>query len=57
MTKHDISLRSQAQILSKQGYSNSRASEILNVSLKFVKIWKQKNKILQEKLEMDEKVN
>lgn len=42
MTKQDISLRSQVQILSKQGYSNSRISEILNVSLKFVKTWKKR---------------
>ena len=42
MTNHNIYLRSQAQILSNQGYSNTKISELLNVSINFVKTWKKR---------------
>lgn len=48
MPKHNITQRAQAQILSKQGYSNSRISKILNVSLKFVKTWKKRQNTTRE---------
>ena len=53
MTNHNIYLRSQAQILSNQGYSNTKISELLNVSINFLLKLGKKEKILHEKWEVD----
>ena len=40
MTKHDQHLRAKAQILLQQNYSIRKVAETLNVTKKFVQLWK-----------------